>query len=156
MTRITGRHGLIAMLGFFGIVLGVNVLFVMLAVGSFSGEVEPKSYLQGLHYNEVLAERAEQRERNWSATVAVTDARDRITVRVVDAEGRPLNDLALEGEIRRPATDAFDRPLVFASIGDGRFAADVEPLDDGVWEVIARGDDSLGRSFETSRRLWLR
>jgi hypothetical protein len=52
------------LLTFFGVVIGVDVAFSVLAVRTFPGEDIRNSYVQGNHYNETLAERAPSRERS--------------------------------------------------------------------------------------------
>ena len=45
---IKGHHVLFALIGFFGVTIAVNVLFITLALRTFSGEGTPRSYVQGL------------------------------------------------------------------------------------------------------------
>ena len=100
---ITGKHVLLGMLGLFGIIIAVNLVFVTLAVGTFTGVTTANPYQEGLAYNQVLAARDAQRDLGWRGEVssAAADAgRERIGVTLSDAAGRPLTGLRLEGGLR--------------------------------------------------------
>ena len=49
---ITGRHVLIGMLVFFGVILGVNGMFLYSALSTYTGVVSDEPYRKGLNYNE--------------------------------------------------------------------------------------------------------
>ena len=70
MTRTwNGYHVLTTCLVVFAMVLAVNVLFVIKAYTTFSGEDEQKPYLQGVEYNAALERRALQARLGWKATL---------------------------------------------------------------------------------------
>ena len=73
--RVTGWHVLAVILVFFGVIITVNVIFIIQATRTFRGEDEPRSYVQGLDYNSTLAARAEQAALGWTATTEVEDGR---------------------------------------------------------------------------------
>ena len=50
---LKGWHVLLMLVGFFGFMFVVNGIFLWAAITSFPGEDEQKSYMQGLHYNEI-------------------------------------------------------------------------------------------------------
>jgi len=150
--EIKGWHVLAATLVFFAVTIAVNGLFIGLAVGTFSGEEAPKSYRQGLAYNDVLDRRARQVALGWSAALAAE--RGEVVVTVTDAAGAPVTGLALDGAARHPSDAALDRRLDFAEAGRGRYVAPLTPrLDEGAWTVRA-ADESA--PFEVERRIWIR
>ena len=51
MKELTGRHVLYMILGFFGVVLLANVVFVYLAMDTFTGLATEGAYVKGLSYN---------------------------------------------------------------------------------------------------------
>lgn len=142
--QIKGWHVLAAMLSFFGAVIAVNVIFMVFAFNSFPGEDVRRSYLQGLAYNDTLAERQAQAALGWRAAAelrpSITGAELIVIMR--DRDGAPLDRLTLSGELRRPADDSMDRALEFVSRGDGAYAAALGELPPGDWRLRARATDS--------------
>ena len=60
---LEGRHVLMALIAFFGVMLIANGIFVYFAVLTFSGGDTPESYRKGLNYNETIAAGASDRAR---------------------------------------------------------------------------------------------
>ncbi len=156
--RLTGGNVLAMMLAFFATVIAVNGAFIYFALHSFPGEDVRRSYLQGLNYNETLADRRAQAALHWRAEARIADggAHDLVEARFFDQDGRPLDGLSIEGVIRRPADAQDDHALAFAARGGGLYFAEAPPLADGVWDLRAtarRGDVQF--SF-TRRQMWRR
>ena len=153
---LSGRDVLFWLLGFFGIVIAVNVWFIVASVRTFSGEDEQKPYLQGVEYNQTLARRAEQRSLGWRATIA--SARMGNTVKVSLSlrrpNGSPVSGLSLNGELRHPADEGRDRPAALKEVAPGTYAAIVTGITPGAWDLVA---ETAPRQppFETVKRLWL-
>ncbi len=150
---LTGRHVLLIILGFFGVIIIVNVIFLTFALRTFPGESMKKSYLQGLNYNEVLAERAEQAALGWSAEILRTGADGVIEVRLLDADGAPLKGLTVAGQLRRIVHDRDDRALSFMSMGEGRYRAEAGALAPGAWRLAARAENPAGETFDFTARI---
>ena len=66
--QVRGWHVLTALLAFFGAIIAVNIAFAVIAVRSFPGEDVRRSYVQGLQYNDTLAERRVQQALGWQAS----------------------------------------------------------------------------------------
>ncbi len=149
---IRGWHVLLALVAFFGVIFAVNIAFILVALGTFRGEEVRRSYVQGLAYNDVLAERRAQAELGWSAAVNLDG--DRLILEVTDSEGAPVGRLPLEATLRHPADMDRDVALEFAERETGLYVADVSGLADGRWrlEAEARGDTP----FVVERELWRR
>lgn len=148
---IKGRHVLVAFVLFFGVIIAVDILFVSLAVRTFSGEAASNPYESGLLYNRTLEQRRREAALGWTATIEET-AGDTVQVRVTDRAGAVLEGLTVTGVLERPATTRGKRPLRFAPVGQGVYRADAAPLD-GAWDlrVTIRGaDDAV---LEAQRRL---
>lgn len=150
--RVKGRHVLIAMITFFGVIFSVNAVFITTALNTFPGEEVRRSYMQGLAYNEVIAARRAQAELGWSATVNALDGR--VLVAVEDAEGQPVMGLRLNGVLRRPTTDGYDRPLAFTEARPGVYAADHGAALEGRWILAAEAEGDT--PFVLERELWRR
>lgn len=149
---IKGHHVLFGLIGFFGVTIAVNVLFITLALRTFSGEDTPRSYVQGLEYNEVIEARRMQAEIGWQAAVYLED--EQVFVALESAEGEPVSGVFLEGRLRHPADTALDRPLAFHEREPGVYVAEARDLPEGVWILTAQVDGA--RPFEMEHRLWRR
>ena len=157
--RLKGRHVLIAMLLFFGVVIGINVAFIVAAVQSFPGEDVRRSYLQGLNYNETLADRRAQAARGWQAHAALAQgaAGVELQVRLEDAQGNPLDGAAVTGELRWPTDSRLDRDGVrFEPRGGGLYVARFDALRPGRWNLRAQANDGDAGGLDFEAELtWL-
>ncbi len=154
---LTGRHVLIAIVLFFVFIIGINVVFILLATGSFTGEDVPKAYVQGVDYNRTLEARAAQQELDWRAALDARrddDGKVVITLNMSDTDG-PLERLDVEGILRRPTQAALDRVLTFEAHGQGRYEATVEGLEPGAWYVDVKAGRDASMPFEARSRVWL-
>lgn len=147
---------LAAMLAFFGAVVAVNAAFIVFAVGTFPGEDVRRSYMQGLHYNEVLEQRRVQHAQGWAATATLRgdEVEALLEVRMTAHDGAPLALAGLTAQLQRPATDALDRVLVFEPAGDGRYVARLGALPPGRWRLRAHAEADSGALDFESELLW--
>lgn len=147
---VRGWHVLAGMLGFFVVIIAVNVAFAVVAIGSFPGEDVRRSYLQGLNYNRTLAERREQGALGWRASASLS-ADGALDVVLRDKADAPVSDATIGGELRWPATAQFDRTLRFENVGGGLYRARLAaPLRAGRWRLRARatGPQDQALDFE--------
>lgn len=136
--EITGKHVLAALVVFFGIVIATNVVFVRLAVTTFPGEEVKKSYYQGLNYNDVLSDKAQQAEDGWRMQLVApphSGAEAVLEVRLLDHQGRPIFGADLTGDIVRPMTDRGRQNLSFDALPDGLYRARLQGLEKGAWDL---------------------
>lgn len=154
--HIRGWHVLAMMLAFFGTVIAVNVIFAVVAVRSFPGEDVRRSYLQGIQYNETLAQRREQAALGWRATAGLSPNGESAVLEVVlrDRAGAPIDGATLAGELQWPATDAFDRTATFEAIGSGRYVARLDDLRPGRWRLRAHAERESGSLDFESELTW--
>lgn len=160
MTELKGWHVLTLLLSFFGVTIAVNAYFITVALTSSTGEYQKKSYLQGLHYNDVIDARARQHERGWTAELSAVPAKDGgydIAIRILDQNAKPLDRLTVTGDLRRPVQAALDQPLIFTSAGGGAYRAQTQNVALGKWHVsIVANDASARQAFRAEKTLWLR
>ncbi|MGF1592645.1 MAG: FixH family protein [Kiloniellaceae bacterium] len=156
--EIRGKHVLMAMLGMFGIVIAVNLVFVYLAIGTFTGVTTANPYQEGLAYNEVLAARDAQRALGWQGEISFSQAADadRITVTLTDRTGAPLTGLSLDGSLRRPTQAGLDQPLAWREAAPGNYTAEVSLPERGNWDLMVNAADGDGPPFEMKTRLWFK
>lgn len=155
---IRGRHVLFAMLGLFGIVITVNLVFVYLALDTFTGVSRENPYQEGLTYNRVLAARDAQRSLGWHGSIALAPAAgeaERITLTLTDRSGAPLSGLTLTGRLRRPTHEGMDQALTWEAEAGGRYVAVVTLPARGNWDLEVAADDGRNPPFEMKARLWL-
>lgn len=156
---LKGWHVLAMLIAFFGIIIATNTAFITLALGTFPGEVVKRSYVQGLDYNRTLEERRRQAALGWIATaeiVPATPGRAKLAIALVDRASQPIEGLALEGVLRRPASDEADLALTFQTRGAGLYEADLGALGPGQWELIASAARGSERLDVGARLTWSR
>ncbi len=158
--ELKGWHVLIIMSCFFGVMFAVNTVFVISAVRSHPGEDVPKSYLQGLEYNNTLAARAAQAGLGWNAELGVLgegpDAA--LVLRIRDRDGRGVSGLAINAEVRRAASARDDLAVSLEPTGAGEYAALIGDLPTGRWDVRAVASQ-IGRDeldFEARKTIFIR
>jgi nitrogen fixation protein FixH len=145
------------LLGFFGVIITMNAWYIAVSFKTFRGEDEQLPYLQGIGYNQTLAHRAEQKALGWRAAVTiarVSPGKARLQVVMRDAGGHPVSGLTLKGELRHPADENRDRPLVLNPVAPGLYQAEIDRVTPGAWDAVLQAQD--GAPFEVVQRLWLR
>lgn len=148
--RITGWHVLGVVIGFFALVIAVDVTFTVLAVRTFPGEVSVTPYEDGLLYNRKIAQMDAQAKLGWRAAAAARPKA--VVLEMRDRAGAPLPGLAVTGKLERPATEAGRRMLAFRETEPGVYVARPGALD-GAWDLTAEASDRAGHRFEAERRL---
>jgi nitrogen fixation protein FixH len=149
---LTGRTVLLALLAFFGVIIGVNGVMIALAIGTMPGLETEKPYQAGIAYNvEIEAARA-QAARRWVVTTQVTrgqDGRAAISITTLDAGGVPIGGLAVVVRLLRPADQRGDRTLELREREPGIYRGETGGVAAGAWDVeieAARAADRLFRS----------
>jgi len=148
---LRGWHVLLMILAFFGVTIGVNATFITLALNTHPGEDVPRSYVQGLNYNETLDRRRAQDAIGWSARVNLVEGD--LLVAIDDAAGAPVPGLALSGTLVHPADTSRDCPLDFAESRPGIYGVTLPCGGEGEWRLEVRTTD--GAPFEMVSELWL-
>ncbi|MBU6471462.1 MAG: FixH family protein [Alphaproteobacteria bacterium] len=155
----TGRHTLVALIGTFAVVLGVNFYFIYQAEATYPGEDVQQPYLQGIHYNQIIAEREAQAALGWHATIgAGRDAKGDavITVTIADKAGAPVAHEAISGLLRHPMNEQLDRPIAFVARGDGTYVGRVSGVGAGRWDFEVERSTAKEAPFTADRLVWLR
>lgn len=129
--RLTSRHVLGMMLGFFGCIIAVNITFVFLALSTWTGLTDHDSYRSGLSWNRTLEADAAQKALGWTADIeAVGTAEDGLTRTVTlvlrDRSGVPVDGLLIAAQARHPVVEAMDTDFALQGVGGGRYVGDVD------------------------------
>lgn len=147
--RLTGRHVLIGMLAFFGVVIGVNAFMMWQAYRSYDGMQEEDAYRTGRDYNTVLEAARMQESRGWRVAVEHAPADNgeiAVSASFSDSAGRALTGLAVEAHWFSPVESGEDRRLRLDGQGDGVYRGELELPRAGNWELrilAARPSDGL-------------
>lgn len=144
--RLNGYHVLFMLLGFFGVMIIVNVIFTVYAVRSFPGEQVEQSYIQGLNYNQALEDRARQEELGWSTQVGLerTESGSPMLITYwLDEFENGITQLEVSATLTRPATREGQRIVDLSANGPGRYEIILTDLETGDWnaEITAQSPD---------------
>jgi nitrogen fixation protein FixH len=157
-TRLSGKHIILILLGFFGIVAAVNSYFIYMAISTGPGEERGASYEAGLRYNATLAEERTQAALRWHHQSQVLEG-SRLRIQITDADGGPVAGLAVTGHVARPAANGADRALAFKEVDAGIYESDLGLADPGSW-ILAFAAERVRPGLEPAtyrvkERLWL-
>jgi nitrogen fixation protein FixH len=147
--RVKGWHVGVAVVAFFGVVIGVDAAFVTMALRTYPGEVSSTPYEDGVAFNRRLAQEAAQAKLGWEASVAADPGSVRL--QMADANGAALSGLAVTGRLSRPATEAGAETIRFKEVSSGVYVGPFSRT--GAWDLVVHAVDSRGSSFEAQRRL---
>lgn len=149
--ELTGRHVLLMVVAFFAVIIAVNAYFITAAVQSFRGEDVPRSYRQGLEYNQTIAARATQDEMGW--TVRINNVGKDIILVFQDSSGRAVSDLNITGKLRHPVDTDQDHPVMFSNEGSGHYRAQSVEASNGRWILVANAQNT-DQHFKFESKLW--
>lgn len=157
--QITGRHVLFAFLGFFAVVFAVNGVFVYFATSTWTGLATDNAYVRGLAYNRVLEAAEAQRALGWNVRFEVAGTGLRaatISAHFSDADGAPLEDLAVNAEFRRPATEGYDHVVALTAVSPGEYGATVDLPLAGNWDVRLAARQGETEKYIVDQRAWIK
>ena len=139
---LTGRHVVMWLLGSFAVVGAVNAAMVYLALTTNGGEIEPLTYLSGVHFTDALERVAAQRALGWQVNADLRPTADtvEITVSYLNAASQPLAGMEVDAAFVRPTHDGLDFTVPLTAVGDGKYSAIATVPQPGLWQVrlIAR------------------
>lgn len=143
----TGRHMLVLIVGFFGVVIAVNITMAVVASTSWTGLVVQNSYVASQEFEEKRLAHAAQRAAGWTAKFDYAAGTARIVVSDAAGNPVPLTDVAIA--VNRPVGGHDDQVLALAPAAGG-YAASLD-LAPGIWEALVSAGSSLG-PFELHSR----
>jgi nitrogen fixation protein FixH len=123
----TGRHMLTVMVGFFGLIIAVNLTMARLASDTFGGSIVANSYVASQRFNGWLQAARDQKALGWQSDLVLDDKRH--VVLTMDGSG-----FVATGSAHHPLGRAPDVPLAFAKDAAGRLVS-AETLPGGRWQV---------------------
>jgi nitrogen fixation protein FixH len=155
---LSGRTVLFSLIGFFGVVIGVNVTMMTLAISTMPGTEVESPYLAGIKYNAEIASARAQEARGWHLTSRVdrgSDGRAVVMIEARDRDGAPLAGLALSVKLARPTDQRADRAFTLGERTAGRYAGDAVDVAAGIWDLEVEADRGGERLFRSKNRITL-
>ena len=156
---LSGRTVLVCLLAFFGIVIGVNVTALKLAIDTLPGTDVDSAYRASLAYNGEIAAAAAQVARGWSVVGHVerdADGRAAVRVEARDAANAPLTGLVFSARLSRPTDKRADRSTFLLERESGVYLGKLNDLAPGQWDLVIEAERGAERLFQSRNRLVLR
>lgn len=122
--RIKGWHVLAGLVGFFGVVIAVNFVFIFYATRSFPGQTVERPYERGIRYNDTLSARQRAIDEGWSSSVALEND-TWVVVHIANQHG-PVDGLDVGVVLRWAGQPDRDKIFQFNSIGNGNYRAAID------------------------------
>jgi nitrogen fixation protein FixH len=139
--EFTGKHMLLSMLAFFGVIVAVNLTMAVFASTSWTGLVVKNSYVASQAFNRELEAAKAQAALGWSGDIIYTDGA--IELSLLDKLGAPVFLDQVVVQVGRPAFEQSDHKLAMVNQGNGVYRAE-DALEPGVWQVSIRGASNQG------------
>jgi nitrogen fixation protein FixH len=152
---VTGRLVLVALLGFFGAIIGVNAVMIYLALATFGGTQTQSAYKAGLAFTSEARAAKAQAERGWAVDETLSRAQDgSLELRIAprDEAGRPLTGLSVSMLFRHPADARRDRPVELSEEGAGLYRGSLR-LSPGQWDLMLDVKRDGVRLFRSQNRV---
>ena len=135
--RFQGKHMLLLMLAFFGVIIAVNMTMAMLASRSWTGLVVKNSYVASQQYNEKLEAAKTIHASGMYSEIAYENGM--LVFALKDKDGTSLSASNLKVKIGRPAFEQQDRILNFLPAPNQSYKLPLN-LDQGDWFIEVTGE----------------
>lgn len=157
--KLTGKHVLMMLIAFFGVMFAVNMVFVYVALDSFSGLSVDDSYKRGLSYNKEIKRQEAQVARGWQTSLSVSTLDDRkivVALKVTTGEDKLPADLIAFADISRPARQDLDRTVTMVPILGG-FEFETVLSEPGQWDLNIRLEGGgYDIPYRLEKRIWVK
>ena len=155
---LTGRKVLFMLVAFFGVVIGVNMIMMKLAIQTLPGTEVDSAYSASLAYESEITAAHDQNARNWKVDAHIgRDSEGGATVQVEarDKNGTPMSGLKFQGRFERPTDRRADLPVVLAEVGIGIYRGSAPAIVPGQWDLVLEGLAGGQRMFLSKNRILL-
>jgi nitrogen fixation protein FixH len=155
---LTGRKVLAMLVAFFGVVFGVNLLMMKLAIDTLPGTEVDSAYSASLAYENEIAAAHDQNARNWKVDAHVARGADgaaTLQVEARDENGKPMSGLKFAGRFERPTDRRADRPVALAEMGIGIYRGSAPLIAAGQWDLVLEAVAAGQRMFLSKNRVLL-
>jgi nitrogen fixation protein FixH len=124
----------LAVIGWLGIVIAVNVGMVYAALLSFPGKSTDEDFALSNRYDSLLEQAQREAALGWNL-VAWTDALGRPEVTLTDRDGAPLRGASMTASAERPLGAPEQQAFAFREAAAGRYIADAALSAPGQWDL---------------------
>jgi nitrogen fixation protein FixH len=155
---LTGRMVLFSLLAFFGVVIGVNIIMMRLAIQTLPGTEVDSAYSASLAYESEIAAAHDQNQRNWKVDAHVERGPGggaMLRVEAHDNSGKPISGLKFQGRFERPTDRRADQPVTLAEVESGVYRGSSPLISPGRWDLVLEGDVAGQRMFLSKNRVLL-
>lgn len=155
---LTGGMVLAMLIAFFGIVIGVNIVMMKLAISTLPGTEVDSAYSASLGYEKEIAAARDQDARRWQVDAHIERGKDGAAILRVaarDGSGKPVSGLTFQGRLERPADKRADQAVEFAEVDIGVYRGTAEAVAPGQWDLVLEGDARGQRMFLSKNRVLL-
>lgn len=157
--ELNGKHVLIIILSFFGIIFIANGFLIYFSQSSWTGLETHDAYRKGVKYNQQLSSSEAQNKRGWSMNIIRTQGPDgllSLTAEPKDKKGESLTRLNLSVELKRPTHEGIDRNFSLKETDLGVYKGDTKQLPMGKWYLFISADRGGEILFRSKNELYLR
>ena len=155
---LTGRKVLFMLVSFFGVVIGVNMVMMKLAILTLPGTDVDSAYSASLAYEKEIAAANDQNARNWKVEAHIQRSADggaTLQVEARDNSGKPMSGLKFHGRFERPTDRRADLPVALAETAFGIYRGSAPRIASGQWDLVLEGDVAGRRMFLSKNRVLL-
>ncbi|MBW7960942.1 FixH family protein [Bradyrhizobium sp. BR 10261] len=155
---LTGTKVFLILVAFFGVVIGVNVTMMKLAIATLPGTDVDSPYAAGLAYDREISAAQDQASRKWQVNAHIerrADGNAVLQVEARDASGQPLTGLKFAGRLERPTDKRADLAVGLAEAGIGIYRGNAAAVAPGQWDLVIEGDAKGERVFLSRNRVIL-
>ncbi len=147
--EFTGRHMLIIMIAFFGVIIGVNLLMATVANRSWTGLVVKNSYVASQNFNRKLEAARRVAALGWVVDFEL-DA-GHAALRLADRSG-PITGMDVTLKLWRPTNENEDVTVTLGEAAAGEYRAEIA-LGSGVWSADLTATAEDGEALHRHRRI---
>ena len=155
VTKLTGKHVLLSLIGFFGVIFAVNGAFIYYAAKSWTGLDIDNSFVHGLSFEEDIQEAHE-----WKVEIDPKDLGNdvvRLNVIIERIDGKSGTPYSMDAEVRRPVVANYDQDIQLTRTAARHYVGDVQVAGRGVWQIRVRGrNQDKAVLFRADKRLFLK
>ena len=155
---LTGRKVLFMLIAFFGVVIGVNMIMMRLAIQTLPGTDVDSAYTASLAYEKEIVAAHDQNARNWKVDAHIRRGPDggaTLQVEARDNNGKPMSGLKFQGRFERPTDRRADQPVELAEMGIGIYRGNAPLIAAGQWDLVLEGVAAGRRMFLSKNRVML-
>ncbi|WP_407193320.1 FixH family protein [Bradyrhizobium sp. STM 3566] len=155
---LTGTKVFLMLVAFFGVVIGVNVTMMKLAIATLPGTDVDSPYAAGLTYDREISAAHDQAARKWQVNAHIERRADGgavIQLEARDAKGQPMTGLKFAGRLERPTDKRADLSVELGEAGTGLYRGNAAAVAPGQWDLVIEGEARGQRVFLSRNRVIL-